>query len=216
MPPASRARRDDEPPDVRFGPKNGRGAWWNAPNLGPPWRVPYPLRITAVRNDRDLHMGVVAVTAEFNRTLNRILYAHGVNISPYRTSGDGVKCIVARIDGATVRDERRAVVDVVEDVPRQAHLTLQFALVGRRNSSDIALVVMCSELVYVAPAPAARAPEPPTQGLIQALQRVHVTPECVVCMAAPSEYLLPCKHICTCVECGETLAQCPLCRAEFK
>jgi hypothetical protein len=41
--------------------------------------------------------------------------------------------------------------------------------------------------------------------------------ECVICLAAPKEcVLLECRHACVCEQCGNTLAQCPLCRANIE
>ena len=52
-------------------------------------------------------------------------------------------------------------------------------------------------------------------------QSEYIVPEditsCVICMDQRRDaLLLPCRHLCTCVECTEQIGACPMCRVEFK
>ena len=41
--------------------------------------------------------------------------------------------------------------------------------------------------------------------------------ECVVCMAKPpSHVIIPCGHMCLCMNCSVALEQCPICRARVQ
>ncbi|KAM3910860.1 E3 ubiquitin-protein ligase LRSAM1 isoform 1-T2 [Leptodactylus fuscus] len=62
-------------------------------------------------------------------------------------------------------------------------------------------------------APAASQPSPTTPTTPDVVNRIS---ECVVCMELEAQSIfLPCGHVCCCINCGDALQTCPLCRRDI-